>query len=446
MENKQFDALTRRLSEGESSRRQTLCMLGGALFSTALGAVAACIGFADDTEARAKPSHEKAKKHKHHEAPSQPAPAGQRVAKSQTHLKSGGVQSEGKNKGKGKGNGKGKGKGHKPPSLPPGCEDCTECQMCKRGACVPDPALERVRCQGSGATCGYCQAGVCTPSEERPCQDGVCPRKGQCCPEEGTKQCIDHDLPRGFYCVDKNVCCPDTERTCASGSCLPRTACCPEQKRCGPTLCVGQHECCPGQKQCANGACVAADTCCPEQWTCADGSCMPQDQCCPDEQRCPDGSCLSRGVCCRGQRQCNDGSCVGSDECCPSATPCNSCQVRVCVDGEYVCRPGPDGTNCQMFPGDAPGFCCHGQCTREQIVCPAYPWRAYNPNTCLCECTGGSIDVPGSQRLCCPAGYPWGSSGSCVGDDPSQWTCYLGYHVCGEGEFHYPGYPCCRDN
>src|SRR4029450_2461578 len=93
----------------------------------------------------------------------------------------------------GKGKRKGK-KHHKPspaspppspppplPPLPPGCETCNECQMCQDGTCVPDPALGGVPCQGSGPHCNYCLLGQCIATEQRPCDDGVCARRGQCC-------------------------------------------------------------------------------------------------------------------------------------------------------------------------------------------------------------------------------------------------------------------------
>ena len=165
MEMEQFDDLTRHLSGAGSSRRQALRALGGALFGSALAGVAARLGVTEGA-AKAKKHGGKAKRtHQDLAHPSQ-----ERQAPEPPHPKAAsGVQSEGKGKGKGH---------HKPPPLPPGCEDCTECQMCKRGQCVPDPALARVRCQGSGTACGYCQGGVCTASEEQPCADGVCPAQG----------------------------------------------------------------------------------------------------------------------------------------------------------------------------------------------------------------------------------------------------------------------------
>ena len=185
-----FDALTRTAATDGGTRRTLLRLLAG----SALGAVAARLGLAEEAAAKAKQHKGKAKR-KHHLAPSQPDQADHAAAKSPGHPASSGVQSERKRR-----------HHHKPPPLPPGCEDCTECQMCKDGACVRDPDLERVRCQGSGATCGYCQGGVCTPSDQRPCDDGVCPRKGQCC--SGEKWCEDPESSTGFACVGETDCCP----------------------------------------------------------------------------------------------------------------------------------------------------------------------------------------------------------------------------------------------
>ena len=199
--------------------------------------------------------------------------------------------------------------------------------MCQGGTCVPDPALDRVRCQGSGAACGYCQDGVCTASEQSSCDDGTCPQKGQCCSDE--RWCSAPDSPLGFYCVDKSVCCPETEGTCADGSCIKREFCCKEQKRCGPSLCVGENECCPAPDPAPCGECekLVSEG---GEWICqASNICGPPCY----WGYCPKGyECNGYGVCCdweSGHCTCSSGSTGGvgcNGKCCPngcSGTGCN---------------------------------------------------------------------------------------------------------------------------
>ena len=78
--------------------------------------------------------------------------------------------------------------------------------MCQDGACVPDPALGGVPCDGSGAHCNYCLNGECIATEQRPCDDGFCPHRGQCCP--GVKKCEDLAMPEGFVCIPRPTAAP----------------------------------------------------------------------------------------------------------------------------------------------------------------------------------------------------------------------------------------------
>ena len=141
------------------------------------------------------------------------------------------------------------------------------------------PALEGVRCLGSGASCGYCQGGQCTASVVPPCADGSCPQRGQCCPDE--KRCPDPESSTGWACVDVNACCPD-ERRCASG-CRPKIACCPEERpQCGQCgeICINGTWRCSAQKPCADGSCIAQDTCCPG----SEVPCPLAGPCCPTDR------------------------------------------------------------------------------------------------------------------------------------------------------------------
>jgi hypothetical protein len=381
-----FDGFTRHMAGTGSSRRQALRVLGAMLLLGTLNGVAAHLGLAETAAAKAKKPNAKAKQKRKNQA---------------ARKEYGPLRAAGKRKGKGKGKGK-KHRPNPPPLLPPGCQNCTECQMCQDGNCVPDPALAGVRCLGSGATCGYCQAGQCAGSAVPACPDGTCPQSGQCC--SGEKRCVDPESPTGFICLGEEDCCPD-QKKCAGG-CVYKQACCPEERpscgQCGE-ICVNGTWQCSAQKKCADGSCKAQDECCPEEWTCADGSCVAQDQCCPEEKRCDDGSCIS------------------ADSCCTKALPahCHEYQEQVCCDGDLVCRESWDTPTCYPY-GD---------------------WLEYNPNTCACECPADSVQILGTP-FCCPADYPTPGSGhTCIGDVWNEWVCTLGYSPC-------EGYPvaCCPDN
>jgi hypothetical protein len=345
MENDQFDALIRTLSGADSSRRETLRVLRGMLLGGALSGVVARLGLGEGAAAKGK-KHQKAKSKR------------QRKARTE-HWQHGQFEAEGQHKGKGKG------KHHKhrphdptpPPPLPPGCENCNECQMCQDGACVPDPALDGVRCLGSGATCGNCQGGQCTASALPPCPDGTCPQRDQCCP--GEKKCADRESQTGFACLGADDCCPD-EKKCAGG-CVYKQACCPEERtpcgQCGE-ICVNGTWQCSAQKSCANGSCVA------------------HDECCPEERQCADGTCVAQGSCCR-----ND-----------PVPPCDACEAAVCASGEWVCQVRDDcGPPCFW------GYCPKGyECNGYGVCCD---W-----GTGHCTCSSGSKGGQGCNGKCCPNG------------------------------------------
>ena len=168
MDQEHFDDLTRTLADAGETRRAAVRLLAGGM----LGSLAAWLGMADAAEAKAKPKKPKGKS--------------RRKRKSQSERKMhGSLLAQGKGKGKRKKPTR-KSPAPPPPSplppLPPGCESCNECQMCQDGACVPDPALGGVPCQGSGPHCNYCLNGLCIATEQRPCDDGFCVHRGQCCP------------------------------------------------------------------------------------------------------------------------------------------------------------------------------------------------------------------------------------------------------------------------
>jgi hypothetical protein len=209
---------------------------------------------------------------------------------------------------------------------------------------------------------------------------------------------------------------------------------CAEQggRCCNDGSCTDLNRCCPDEKACLNAVCVSKTECCPEDRVCSDGSCVYGDVCCPDEKKC-------------------GADCIPQDECCELGYPlCGNVCTRVdCVNGEWECHPVPGGTPCRMpGPGDKNGTCCNGQCTMEEVTCPLYPWRYFDPNTCKCECPTGSVDAYSpdcdTSGLCCPASHPaMNCTGVCTKeDDATQWTCPVDYDVCPE----MPGRPpsCCR--
>jgi hypothetical protein len=280
-----------------------------------------------------------------------------------------------------------KGKGKKPPQPKPrDCYSdaaCGACQRCIDGECVE-------------------LAAVCDPNA---CQEEFCN------PETNSWEC------RRTCQLESSVCC--------QGQCF--------------VPCSGGREIDPETCQCG---------CRPGEWQCADGSCVSQDQCCDGEKACPDGACVSADQCCPGEKRCNDGSCIPEDQCCfdvPVPGCDGGCKRVVCVNGQEQCQPRELGALCKMRGGDD-GTCCNGQCTKEAIVCPAYPQRYFDVETCQCACPGGGTDIPGSNgRLCCPAGYPSHDNiGKCWQPGGDEWVCAIGYHKCTPQDLPNP-YGCCLD-
>ena len=206
--------------------------------------------------------------------------------------------------------------------------------MCQDGACYRDPALEGVRCLGSGANCGYCKGGICTATNRQPCEDGVCPRYGECCPEK---------------------------RQCADKTCVPADQCCDDEYKCPPDgPCVGKDQCCPGEKRCP-------DPGGPTGWACVD-----ENACCPDERRCGD-RCISKRACCSGEKPCGSG-CIGVSECCEAFRPaCHGCSEAYCDNGIWNCRListcCPFGQQCP----DLPDYCCGDHCIPQGQCCGEPP-------------------------------------------------------------------------
>jgi hypothetical protein len=296
MDHGPFDDLTRSLALEPGPRRSVIRLLAGG----ALAGLAAHLGLAVDVVGK-KRHASKSKRRK-----SRP--------ERNAH---GALQSEGKGKHKSKHHKKRKPKD--PPPLPPGCEHCNPCQMCQDGACVPDPDLERVRCAGSGAACGYCQGGICAASVIPPCDDGTCPRKGYCCP--GEKYCSDRESSTGYACVGETDCCPG-QKKCANGACIANSGCCEEDRpqcgRCDTATC--QH-----------GAWVCGGTCCSGEKRCGDGSCVPEDGCCGGN--CGYGSVCCKGACCNLDDEGVRYAC-SLDGCCPLWFLCNDgrCDHRCFYD------------------------------------------------------------------------------------------------------------------
>ncbi len=279
MDESTFDAITRSAVTEAGPRRAIVRLLTG----TVLGAIVSRLAPLEEATAKAK-RHKGKVKHGH-----------QQGGPSHRHHKAErGAQSEGKRK-KGK-----KGKSHhkSPPPLPPGCQNCNACQMCQDGACVPDPDLGGVPCQGSGPHCNYCLLGECVATEDRPCDDGFCPHRGTCCP--GEKYCSDPETPIGFACVGPTDCCPNQKK--CGNACISLSGCCAPEKKCPGGSCVAQQACCPETAPATCGECEVA-VCNSGNWVC-----QRQNDCCP-----------AGGVFCRsvpGQYWPNPGISLPND-CCP---------------------------------------------------------------------------------------------------------------------------------
>jgi hypothetical protein len=232
MDHGHFDALTRSMAAGDTTRRVALRFVSGGL----LGLLAARLGLPEGTAA-------KQKKRKRRPAPQKEAA----------------LRAEGKRKGK-----KGKGR-KKPPRLCP--VDCYDegGRCCPGGLCVRDEPC----CPGektcANDTCVELRG--CCP-EETPCSDGSCPIPGRCCPE--------------LY-------------QCQDGSCIdPLDECCPDQQKCGQFGCFPKDECCPDEQEC-DGACIPEDDCCGifplcgecQEAVCEDGAWVCRGTTCPCEDSPP---------------------------------------------------------------------------------------------------------------------------------------------------------------
>lgn len=308
MDADRFDALSKTIVNGLRRRGLLRAVLGGTL-----PALLASL----ESEAGPRTSRRKDLDHPRHGGTSSHRDEAKRAAHGQPH-------SEGRRKGK-------KRRKRSPaPPLPPGCQNCNDCQMCQDGACVPDPALEGVRCLGSGTACGYCQGGQCAASIILPCPDGDCPQKGRCCSDE--KFCAEPESPSGYACVPLDACCLN-QRKCA-GRCIDRRFCCDEERpqcgQCSELVCRNGFWRCESQrKPCPDGTCVGQDQCCPGQRHCpGETSCIPVDECCPGQIRCG-GTCIDTSVyqCCNDKICWKDSACCG-DRCCPYPRVC--CGTTCC--------------------------------------------------------------------------------------------------------------------
>jgi hypothetical protein len=185
------------------------------------------------------------------------------------------------------------------------------------------------------------------------------------------------------------------------------------------------------------------EPCGPGEHRCGPGPCIPINQCCSNQKRCDDGSCVAEDGCCLGLKRCDD-ACIPADECCWDDLPplCGGgCQRVVCESGQLRCEPLPLGAPCRTSRRED-GTCCNGQCTREALICPTYPWRVFNTATCQCECPNGSTDDRFFHGYCCPAGYPVSNqAGWCCPEEGGNCVCHMGHHSCREGPSG-----CCRDS
>jgi hypothetical protein len=279
MDADRFDAFSKTVVTGFGRRRMLSTLLSGTMASLLAGL---------ETDARPKKTQSKDHgythdRHRHGGASGHHAGA-KRKAHGQPHAER---------------NRKGKKRRKKSPAsplppLPPGCQNCNECQMCQDGACVPDTSQGGVPCQGSGALCNYCLDGVCTATQQHPCDDGVCVHRGQCCP--GQRKCDDLGMPEGFYCIPETNCCPGLKR-CPNGTCIIVEACCPGQRKCPDNSCIPAGQTCscgPGKAPCG-GSCIDTSV----YQCCGDKVCWVDSICC-------DGYCCHAGMHCCGTTCCFD--------------------------------------------------------------------------------------------------------------------------------------------
>jgi hypothetical protein len=168
------------------------------------------------------------------------------------------------------------------------CENdvCLEGLTCQNGACVPD-----------NPTCGAQGQPCCDGGE--PCQGGLSCQGGTCqpaCGEAGQVCCAEETCGAGLecqggYCVPP--CGGETEICCGNDACGPKLTCTGNPGTCEP--CGGDGQiCCAGTAcdapfQCVNGTCVSFQP----------GGICATDADCPAGSVCIDGTCVSFGLTCK---------------------------------------------------------------------------------------------------------------------------------------------------
>ena len=192
----------------------------------------------------------------------------------------------------------------------------------------------------------------------------------------------------GVECFD-GILGPGEERIDCGGPCPPC------QCTSDPVCDDGQF--CNGLETCnAYGACVAISDPCPGQ------ACMENTNSCVD---CVEDADCDDGNFCNGVEQCfYDNTCLAGVDPCPWTTcdePSDSC---VC-DGDGICEPGEDCTNC-------PGECISGSnavCGND--ICETADGE--NCLTCLDDCNGKQIGLP-TEVYCCGDGVAGEGPVTCV--------------------------------
>ncbi len=274
--------------------------------------------------------------------------------------------------------------------------------LCKEGACLPDPCKGKTCaagevCRPSDGTCFKPCAGV-QCSADQTCRDGVC----------GKDPC----QTAGLTCKADEICDPTTStpkcspNPCNSMSCrFGRT--CSVQGRCIEDPCLKVQCPDPTNQRCVLGQCVDIPRCkvdidCPNMDVCLQGICQPA-QCytskCPQTQRCVKAVCEPQLCPTPNGTPCSaDQFCRPSDNKCVKSCGSVSCaQGQRCIDGACVADPCASAS-CAVGEVCVAGKCEKSNCTNASVCRHG---RVCNPpsNACVDDpCFG--ITCPASGEIC----------------------------------------------
>ena len=318
----------------------------------------------------------------------------------------------------------------------PGAEkSCDDGNTCTDDGCDPETGCthlpNKLECDDdNGCTLGdHCAAGWCTFSglkscnDGNPCTDDACDTEAGCTHANNVASCDDGnpcstgDHCEGGGCVSEKLLDCDDNNVCTGDMCSEDGKC---QNLPVPGPCDDGDACTAGD-HCSSGQCANLGVeNCDDGNVCTDDSCDVNAGClhiinedtCDDGDPCTAGDKCNQGIC-QGAEDvdCDDENMCTVDECVPGVgcqsneleedTPCGPKAGWACQEGECLCKPDCDNTECgDDGCGGTCGECDDGlYCTEdtcEQGAC-GHSTLTYH---CLIdeECVPGGSFAP--NNLC----------------------------------------------